>query len=203
MASENGPQGTRDDDVTRPTLDHVRKHVVHILHHDIDIQVQHPVDSRSVGIDQSPRRTYRICMQDVELACLLQDSRSSVAQSLGSSRSMTRGITARRACCRAPSALLVAVDHHHARACANIASVLAIMPDAAPVTTATLPSNSLPLGVSLLVGRLLLAPADCIAPNGDVTPPQPKPRSYSNSTSAALPRQDIRQSTDRAPASAS
>jgi hypothetical protein len=25
---------------------------MHILHHDVDIQVQHPVDSASVGIDQ-------------------------------------------------------------------------------------------------------------------------------------------------------
>ncbi len=67
-----GRQGTRDDDVARPTLDHVRQHVVHILHHDVDIQVQHPVDSPSVGIDQvaADVRT-RICMQDVELACLL------------------------------------------------------------------------------------------------------------------------------------
>ena len=67
-----GRQGTRDDDVARPTLDHVRQHAVHILNHDIDIQVQHLVDSPSVGIDQvaADVRTC-ICMQDVELTCLL------------------------------------------------------------------------------------------------------------------------------------
>ena len=59
----------------------------------------------------------------------------------------------RCAYCRAPSARLVAVDHHHARAAANIASVLANpMPDAAAVTAATLPSGSLPM-VCLLVPR--------------------------------------------------
>ena len=41
-----GCQRTRDDDVTRPTLNHVRQHVVDILHNNVDVQVQHPVDGR-------------------------------------------------------------------------------------------------------------------------------------------------------------
>jgi hypothetical protein len=69
-------QRTRDDDVARPALDHVRKHVVHVLHHDVDIQVQHPVNSPSVGDDQvAADVSARIGVQDIELACLLQDSR--------------------------------------------------------------------------------------------------------------------------------
>jgi hypothetical protein len=71
-----GRQGTRNDDVARPTLDHVRQHVVHILHHDVDVQVQHPVYSPCVGIDQvAANIRSRIGVQDVELACLLQNSR--------------------------------------------------------------------------------------------------------------------------------
>jgi hypothetical protein len=61
-----GRQGTRDNDVTRPALDHVRKHVVDVLHHDVDIQVQHPVHSVRVGIDQVAADVgTRICVQDV------------------------------------------------------------------------------------------------------------------------------------------
>ena len=45
---------------------------MHILHHDVDVQIQHPVDRPSVGIDQvaADIRT-GIGMQDVELADLL------------------------------------------------------------------------------------------------------------------------------------
>jgi hypothetical protein len=72
MASEMGRQRTRDDDVTHPTLDHVRQHVVHILHHNVDIQVQHPVDIPSVCIDQVAANVRtRIRMQNVDLASLL------------------------------------------------------------------------------------------------------------------------------------
>ena len=45
---------------------------MHILHHDVDIQVQHSVDSPSVGIDQVAADVgTRIRMQDVELSRLL------------------------------------------------------------------------------------------------------------------------------------
>src|SRR5260370_40483120 len=74
---------------------------------------------------------------------------SSVAQSFGSSRSMTRGITA------SPCLLQSAFSAASSRStiitrepAANIASVLANpMPDAAPVTTATCPSHSLAIGL--------------------------------------------------------
>ena len=114
-----GRQGTRDDDVARPTLDHVRQHVVDILHHDVDIQVQHPVDGPSVGIDQvaAEVRT-RICVQDVELACLLQNSR----QQRSAVRWVEQVDDQRDHCVAVLVAerlkrCLVAVDHHHARAC--------------------------------------------------------------------------------------
>ena len=55
-----------------------------VLHHDTDVQVYHPVDSPSFGVDQVAADVGTCtCMQDVELACLLQDLGSSVAQSLG------------------------------------------------------------------------------------------------------------------------
>jgi len=51
-----GSQGTRDNDVAPPTLDHVRQHFVHILHDKAHIQVQHPVDSPCVGVTESPQK---------------------------------------------------------------------------------------------------------------------------------------------------
>src|SRR3954454_17250901 len=94
---------------------------------------------------------------------------SSVAHSFGSSRSMTSGITA------SPCLLQGAFSAASSRStittrepAANIASVLDNpMPDAAPGTTAPLPSNSLSIGLSVL-GAVLLAPGDRIAPNGGV-----------------------------------
>ncbi len=39
---------------------------MHVLHHDVDIQVQHPVDGPSVGVDQVPAEVdARIGMQDI------------------------------------------------------------------------------------------------------------------------------------------
>src|SRR6266481_3159169 len=169
-----GRQGTRDDDVARPTLDHVSKHVVHILHHDVDIQVQHPVDSPSVGIDQIATDVYvpAFACRMSSWPAFSRTLGSSVAQSFGSSRSMTRGITASP--CLLQSAFSAASSRSTITTrdpAANIASVLANpMPDAAPVTAATLPSNSLAIGSLSLLGAVLLAPADRIAPKGGVTP---------------------------------
>ena len=164
-----GRQGTRDDDVARPTLDHVRQHVVHILHHDVDIQVRHPVDSPSVGIDQvaADVRT-RIGMQDVELAYLLQDSRQQRSAVL-----RVEQVDDQRDHCVAVlvtehlQRCLVAVDHHHARACGQH-RLGASQSDArrSPGHDGNLAFEfSCHRSLSLL-GAVLLAPADRIAPNG-------------------------------------
>jgi hypothetical protein len=85
---------------------------------------------------------------------------------------MTRGITASP--CLLQSAFSAASSRSTITTrepAVNIASVLANpMPDAAPVTTATLPSNSLAIGL-LLLGAVFLAPADRIAPKSGVLPP--------------------------------
>ncbi len=110
---------TGDDDVARPALDHVRQHVVHILHHDVDIQVQHPVNGPGVGIDQiaADIRTC-VCMQDVELACLLQDfrqQRSAVLLVEQVDDQRDHRVAVLVAECR--QRCLVPVDHHDTRAC--------------------------------------------------------------------------------------
>ncbi len=47
-----------------------------VFHHHVDVKVQHPVDRVSVGIDQvATDINTGIGVQDVELACLLQDLR--------------------------------------------------------------------------------------------------------------------------------
>jgi len=114
-----GRQGTRDDDVARPTLDHVRQNVVHVFHHDVDIQVQHPVDRHGVGIDQvAADVNARICVEDIELTRLLQDSRQQRSAVL-----RIEQIDDQRDHCVAVLVTyrlqrrLVAVDHHHTRAC--------------------------------------------------------------------------------------
>ena len=116
---------------------------MHILHHDVDIQVQHPVDSPGVGIDQVAADIgTRICMQDVELACLLQDSRQQRSAALRVEQVDDQRITASP--CLLQSAFSAASSRSRStittrEPAANIASVLANpMPDAAPVTTATL-----------------------------------------------------------------
>ena len=71
-----GSQRTCYDDIACPPVDHVRQHIVNVLYHDVDIQVQHSVNSPSIGIDQVPAHVRtRISMQDVELTRLLQYSR--------------------------------------------------------------------------------------------------------------------------------
>ena len=48
---------------------------MHVLHHDVDIQVEHPVDRPGVGVDEVAADVEaRICMQDIELARHLEDS---------------------------------------------------------------------------------------------------------------------------------
>ncbi|MGY4349392.1 hypothetical protein ACVWXM_005885 [Bradyrhizobium sp. GM7.3] len=73
---------------------------------------------------------------------------STVAQSFGSSRSMSSGITASPCLSRSAFSAASSRSTITTRApAASIASVLANpMPDAAPVTAATLPSNSLAMG---------------------------------------------------------
>ena len=73
----------------------MRQDIVDVFHHHVDVKIQHPVDRVRVGIDQvAADINTGIGVQDVELACLLQDLDISVAQLLALSRSMTSGITA-------------------------------------------------------------------------------------------------------------
>ena len=54
----------------------MRQHIVDVFHHHVDVKVQHPVDRVRVGIDQvAADINTGIGVQDVELACLLQDLR--------------------------------------------------------------------------------------------------------------------------------
>ena len=67
---------TRDDDVARAPLHHVRQNVVHVLHHDIDVEVEHPVDGARVGVDEVAADVKpRIGVQDVEPARMLEHAR--------------------------------------------------------------------------------------------------------------------------------
>jgi hypothetical protein len=114
-----GRQGTRDDNVARPVLDHVRQHVADVLDHDVDIQVQHPVNSHRIGIDQvAADIRARIRMQDVELARLLQDSwqqRCAVpwVEQVDDQRDHCVAVFLAERLQRC----FVAIDHHNARAC--------------------------------------------------------------------------------------
>src|SRR4051794_26788538 len=75
-----------------------------------------------------------------------------VAQSVGSSRSITTGMTASPCCSRRPASAAASRSIMTTRApAASIAALLARpMPDAAPVTAATLPSSSLVMIFSLI-----------------------------------------------------
>ena len=70
---------------------------MHVLHHDIDIEIQHSVDGGGIGRPPSRRRHRgrRSRARCRVVPALLENlSARSVAQSFGSSRSMTSGITA-------------------------------------------------------------------------------------------------------------
>src|SRR4029077_2415630 len=61
----------------------MRQDIVDVLHHHVDVKVQHPVDRVRVGIDQvAADINTGIGVQDVELACLLQDLRHKTAARL-------------------------------------------------------------------------------------------------------------------------
>src|ERR1700722_18834485 len=112
-----GRQGTCHDNIARAPLDHVRQHVVHVLHHDIDVQIEHPVDSRSIGVDQVAADIRAgVCVQDVELTRLREDSRNQCRAILrveqvddqrdhGVAELVSQSLQRR----------FVAVDHHHLR----------------------------------------------------------------------------------------
>ena len=146
-----GRQRTRDDDVARPLIDHVTQDVVHVLHDDVDVEVEHAIDALVVRIDEIATDVGTcIGMQYVEPAGHFEDSRQQRRAIPGSSRSMTSGM----AC--PPCLLHCAVKERSSRStiatrapAANMASALAgPMPDAAPVTTATLSSSSLAMATS-------------------------------------------------------
>ena len=152
-----GGERTGHDDVARAARDHVRQHVVHVLHHDVDVEVQHAVDGRRVGIDQ--------VAADVECRhwrgrCRAgRPARGCAASSLHThwGRAGRAPAAARRSPCRRHAASSAASSRSISTTrapAASMASVLARpMPDAAPVTAATLPSSSLAMiGLSSCVG---------------------------------------------------
>ncbi|MNV53661.1 hypothetical protein D3C71_1458170 [compost metagenome] len=62
-------QRAGDDDVARAALDHVGQHVVHVLHHHVDVQVEHAVDGVGVGIHQVAAHIQPgVGVEDVELS---------------------------------------------------------------------------------------------------------------------------------------
>ena len=69
-------QGTGHDNVAHPSSNHVWQDVVNVLHHNVDVEIQHPVNCCRVGVDQiAADVSAGIGMQDVDLPCHRQDAR--------------------------------------------------------------------------------------------------------------------------------
>lgn len=106
------------DDVPRAALDHVGQHVVHVLHHHIDIELQHAVDGVRVGIDEIAAHIQpRVGMKDVQRSCNSQRA----LQQAGALPGIQQIEHQRRSAFANDRAGLgqrglVAVDQHHARA---------------------------------------------------------------------------------------
>ncbi len=85
----------RDDDVAGAARDHVRQHVVDILHHTLTLRFSIRSIAAGIGIDEvAADIDAGIGVRDVELAVLSPAPAAACAQAAGSSRSMTSGITA-------------------------------------------------------------------------------------------------------------